>query len=87
MWNFLKSNTPESEMRVSHFLITLVIVIVMLAMAFYIVRFAVKGIEITHWADMGIFAIGIAGIATGTAAMKAMQKKDEIPIDPNTTQP
>jgi hypothetical protein len=84
MWNFLKDDNPSSEMRVSHFIISISVVIVIISVALYILKFASKGVEITHWSEMGIFILGIAGVATGTAMAKAVQKKDELSNKPPT---
>ena len=77
--SFLNESTggQKSSIRLNMLLIAGTCVILLLAVAVYIIVLAVKGTEITQWQNMGIFCVGVATITTGAGAVKAWQKKAE----------
>jgi len=73
----ISSTSIYSSMRVGYLLVMIACVIILLSLPAYIVILAIKGIQITAWSEMGIFATGIAAIVTGAGWVKAKQKKIE----------
>lgn len=67
----------KSTTRLGHVLIAIGVFMILLAMAAYIIIFAVKIKEISNWEVMGIFLIGVASVFTGSAWQKTQQKKIE----------
>ena len=77
MINYLKENSEQSSIRLALILLTYSIVLILLSMSAYILILGINKIEITKWAEMGIFATGLATIVTGIAWNKVQQKKIE----------
>ena len=77
--SFLNESTggQKSSIRLNMLLIAGTCVILLLAVAVYIIVLAVKGTEITQWSGMGVFCLGVAGIVTVVSYTKALQKKSE----------
>ena len=65
-----------SSMRLSLILTSVGIFIIFLSIAAYIVMKAING-GIPEWASMSVFAIGLAGVLTGTGWNKIKQKEIE----------
>jgi hypothetical protein len=67
----------SSSMRFNLILASVGAFILMLSTASYIVISAIKANE-PSWTEMGIFALGIAGILTGVGWTKTRQKETEL---------
>lgn len=70
---FLESS-KMSNMRFNFSLIVCAAVLLFVAMTVYIIVFSIKGIEITHWAEMGIF---LGGVTTSIWAMASEKRKQK----------
>lgn len=77
IFGFLTEDSIKSSMRLGFLLTTFGGFWVLLRLANYIDIFAKKGIELTQWDGMAIFAISIGSVITGVAWMKTKQKKLE----------
>ena len=75
---FLEEHTKQSSMRLNFLLVSIACVIILIAVAVYIVIQAVNKNIGLDWTGMGIFCTGVAAVVTGSAWMKQRQKKDEI---------
>ena len=83
LFGFLFADSPQSSMRLGFILTILGGLGIMMSVAHYIDTFAHKGVEITHWTDMGVFLVGVGSIMTGAAWMKERQKKVEVEAEKN----
>ena len=72
-------------MRINFSLIIYAAIVLYLAMAAYIITFAVRNIEITRWAEMSVFLVGVTSAAWSMAYEKRKQKSIETK-DENTDQ-
>lgn len=77
MFNFLKSNRPESTMRVNVTLIGIGCFLILAAIGFHIVWFSFKLQSNILWAQIAIALGGIATLMTGVLWQKTEQKKVE----------
>ena len=77
MFNFLRSDKPQSTMRVNVTLMGIGCLLILAAIAFHIVWFSFKEKSDIHWAEIAIALGGIASLMTGVLWQKKEQKKVE----------
>jgi len=79
MKGLLEEKGKTSSMRFSFIMISIGVFIILLSLGIYIVMCAFKPeLGEPKWQAIGIFAVGIAGVVTGTGYNKAQQKKIEL---------
>ena len=69
-------NGNASSMRFHLILTSLGVFIILLSVAFFIIKRALGDVE-PNWTEMSVFAIGMAGVLTGVGWNKTVQKKIE----------
>jgi hypothetical protein len=77
MFNFLRSDKPESTMRVNVTLIVIGCLIILLAVAFHIIWFSLKLNNNILWSQIALLFPGLATIITGALWQKTSQKRIE----------
>jgi hypothetical protein len=91
MWKFLRSDQPESSMRLNLFLVTMACVILLLSISFYIVALTfaiVKGASLPNanlaalagliqWSPIVAILAGIAALLSSLYYRKVQQTRDE----------
>lgn len=71
------SSSRVSNMRINFSLIIYAVIVLYLAIAGYIIVFAIRQVEITHWSEMSIFLVGLTTAAWSMAYEKRKQKAIE----------
>ena len=98
MMNFLRSDKPESTMRVNVTLVGIGCFLILCAVAFHIIWFSFKMKTDIFWPQIAILLGGIATLMTGDLWQKTEQKKVEVsdlskmisetpPVQPDPTNP
>ena len=91
MWNFLKSDQPESSMRVNIFIITLACTVLILSISFYIIMLSIaifKGVNLPganlaalaaliQWSPIVALMAGITALLSSVFYRKVQQTRDE----------
>ena len=83
MMNFLRSDKPESTMRVNVTLVGIGCFLILCAVAFHIIWFSFKMKTDIYWPQIAILLGGIATLMTGVLWQKTEQKKVEVNQTPN----
>jgi len=75
---YIDEDSKKSSMRLNLLLASVATMVILLAVAVYIIVMAVKGQLITDWSGMGVFCLGLLGGLSGVSFAKSNQKKHEM---------
>lgn len=75
--DMISENRKLSSMRFVFVLMGIAVFLCLLSLSLYIVVYAIRGEQITTFAEIGAFVTSLAAIITGAGWNKAQQKKAE----------